>query len=113
MALEKYASGIPARDAVQAEESSVDTLRVCRAVFKGDIQRLHSELKLATIDDYRLIRASVAGYLNSVLMKSERREELLIWAILQINEAGKADESLQGPMTNAVLHQIASKFKTR
>jgi DNA polymerase III delta prime subunit len=111
MALDKYASGVPAKEAVQGQQTEVNTLRICRAVVKGNLESMHSELKKATADDMRLIRASVAGYLNAILRKCDGNSIRCARAIMQLNEASQADEGLQMPMTAAVLHEITRKFK--
>ncbi len=70
MALEKYASGTTATEAVAgADESGIDTLRICRAVCSGKWAELRECLKEATPEQSRLVRATVVGYLRAILLK--------------------------------------------
>lgn len=69
-ALEKYAAGTEATDAVSGTDgSSVESLRVCKAVTSGDWEALKKNLKSATPGDARFLRASVAGWLRGVLVR--------------------------------------------
>lgn len=110
MACEKFMSGASVREAVHGHETSIDTLRICRAVFKGNFETLHSELKKASSDDYRLIRAAVSGYLNAILMKTDRGSHDLCQAVIYLAEVSRLEESVQVHVTNAVLHKIAAQF---
>jgi DNA polymerase III subunit gamma/tau len=68
-ALEKYAAGASALDAVAGTEGAVDSLRVCKAVTSGDWKALCAALKEANPDEARLIRASVSGWLKGCLAR--------------------------------------------
>lgn len=111
MALEKHLSGLSIKESVQGIESNVDTLQICRAIVQGDLFKLHSELKKSTVDDTRLIRAAVVGYLNSMLMNKVETAEIVTTGIMQIAEVGRFDENLQMAATNAVLHRLCVRFK--
>ncbi len=70
MALEKYASGTSASEAVAgADESGIDSLRICRAVCQGKWNELKECMREATPEQSRLIRASMVGYLRAILIK--------------------------------------------
>ena len=73
-ALEKYAAGASATDAVVgADGSTVDTFRLCKAVTGGDWNSVKELLKETTPEDVRLVRACVAGWLKGVLVRETNR----------------------------------------
>lgn len=110
MGLEKYASGISAKAAIQGQESNADTLAICRAVVKGNLDALHREMNKTTQEDVRVVRASVAGYLQAIFLKSTSRNELCTMAIEDLAETTKVDESMQMAYLNAVLHEACYQF---
>ena len=68
MALEKYASGLSAVEAVAGtDESGIDSLRVCKAMTSGQWKTVAKALKNASPDQARWIRASCSGWLRGVL----------------------------------------------
>lgn len=68
MALEKYASGLSAVEAVAGtDESGIDSLRVCKAMTSGQWKTVAAALKNASSDQARWIRASCSGWLRGVL----------------------------------------------
>ena len=69
-ALEKYAAGADASEAVTSVDgSTVDTLRLCKAVTSGDWKGVTGVLKVSTGDEARYIRASIAGWLKGVMAR--------------------------------------------
>lgn len=113
-ALEKYLNGLGAKESVgQIGSTNVDTYRVCKAVVSGDMQRLMAELKRATQDDVRLIRAAVIGYLNGIIMRSNTKELWCTYGIKALAETTWVDESIQMPYINAILIQMAFESPRR
>ena len=77
MALEKFAAGASATDAVTgADGSGLDTYRICKAVTNGSWKDIAVSLKDATPDQSRLIRASVAGWIKGCMARATSSPEL-------------------------------------
>ena len=71
MALEKYASGSSAVESVAGvDDSGIDSLRICKAVTSGKWGELRDNLKDATPEQARYIRASVSGWLRGCLIRA-------------------------------------------
>jgi hypothetical protein len=69
-ALEKYAAGGSAQEAVAGvDESGVESLRICKSVTGGKWSEVVNSMKDATPDSARLIRASVSGWLVGCLKR--------------------------------------------
>jgi DNA polymerase-3 subunit gamma/tau len=68
-ALDKYAAGGTAQEAVVGVDEGVESLRICKAVTSGKWSEVVSAMKDATPDSARLIRASVSGWLVGCLKR--------------------------------------------
>ena len=110
MALEKYVAGVSPETAVQGGETAIDTLRLNRAIVKGDLETVHQELKSATVEDARVIRSSVCQYLTTILLGTLSPGNNLSWGIEKLAEASRVEESVQLPYTIAMLHILCRKF---
>jgi hypothetical protein len=113
MAVEKYLAGEEPDSAAQIGlESTVDTLRICRAMVKGDWETIRKEMASATSADSRAIRGSVAGYLRTILVSSEAGGMALKAAdALLLLGRMPFDEAFALPWTAAALYDIAKKFR--
>ncbi len=112
-ALDKHASGMSIKESVIGVASELSTIGICRAVVTGELAILHEEMKKITADETRHVRAAVCGYLNAILVKSTKSEELLTDGILKLAEVGRMEEFLHLPCTNAILHKLCTAFKKR
>jgi len=69
-ALEKYAAGAAAEEAVAGiDGAGANSLRICKAVTDGNWKELRGLLVAATPEDSRWIRGSVAGWIRGILAK--------------------------------------------
>lgn len=69
-ALEKYSAGVtPSEAATGTDAANVETLRICKAITAGNWKEVVANLKNATPEDARYIRASVAGWLKGCLAR--------------------------------------------
>jgi DNA polymerase III subunit gamma/tau len=112
-ALEKYAVGVSAAEAVMGTDSAtVESLRICKAVTSGDWKTVATNLKEATPDDVRWIRASVAGWLKGILAK-ETSPILQERAALSIGDlcASPYEEGMLLPWLWSVLHKICKRYR--
>lgn len=96
-ALEKYATGASAIESASGfDESGIDSLRVCKAVTNGKWIDVKANLKDATPDHARLLRASVSGWLKGCLARSTDRAE-------QEKAATSILELCHAPLEDAVM----------
>lgn len=68
-ALEKYAAGSSAVEAVTAIDSKFPAFDLCRLVVKGDLNGVVKLFSEAKPEEARMIRAVLAGYIRGVLVK--------------------------------------------
>lgn len=113
-ALEKYGAGASPANSVTGSEASVEALRICKAVTSGDWKAVQENLKAATPDDVRLIRASVMGYLKGILAQ-ETRAPLRERATLGIMDLATwaFDDSVALPWLYAALDKICRRYEKR
>lgn len=74
MGFERYASGVSLKDAVMTDAPEIDGLLFCRSFVRGnwkDCQLIFQAAKGP--EDIRQLRYSLAGYLASILTKSQGR----------------------------------------
>jgi DNA polymerase III gamma/tau subunit len=114
MAVEKYLAGEKPRKAAQVGlDSSVDTLRLCRAVTSGDWETTREIMLAATAEDARVIRASLGGYLKGIIVRSsgdsiaDRAEK----AIRELTALPMFEEGLQLSATVATLYSLCKRFE--
>lgn len=105
MALEKVIAGIDPDKAVASLYSDVDTRRVCQALVKGNWGAIRSELSEASPSDAKLIRASIIGYLCTILLDPRPRlqPEVLAQLILDLSNTTGYDD-------NILLAQLSAKL---
>ena len=112
MAVEKYLAGEKPRRAAQVLlDSSIDTLAVCRAVINGSWDTVQGIMLKASPEDARAVRASVAGYLKAVLLKSEdgSKAKKAARAIKELSSVSWED-GVQLAATCAALWKICQYF---
>jgi hypothetical protein len=112
-ALEKYAAGASASEAAAGgDAASVETLRVCKAVTSGDWKTVAANLKDATADDVRWVRASVAGWLKGILAReaNPRLREQAATSLLELCAMPVYDESILLPWLWAALEKISRRY---
>lgn len=112
MAVEKYVAGAEAKRAAQViYDTELNTLAICRSVFAGQWDSVREEMKNATPGDVRAVRASVAGYLKSVLLgKGVGTQARLCAEAIQDLGAVPFEDALLVPNTIAVLYKLCRKF---
>lgn len=76
-ALEKYAAGEDPEAAVRGSDCSVDTLRVCQSMLRGDWPAIRREIQYSTVEDAKGLRASALGYLRGILLHPKPSAKLV------------------------------------
>ena len=112
-ALEKYAAGAAANDAVAGTDgSTVDSLRICKAVTNGDWKAVAAALKEASADEARWIRASIAGWLKGVMARESSSAGLdrASTSILELCSP-PLDDSTMMHWLWAILYRICKKYQ--
>ncbi len=107
-ALEKYAAGASANDAVSGVDSKVDAFHIAQSVCKGDWNSVKTLLKDATGDEVRLIRAVVAGYLRTVMSNSTMGERAAV--SIQDLCTMPFDEGMNLPWLFSTLYRICKRY---
>jgi hypothetical protein len=70
MALEKFAAGSSAEEAVSGTDGvSINSLRICKAVTDGNWKVVRDSLANATKEEARWITASVAGWIRGIMIR--------------------------------------------
>lgn len=114
MAVEKYLSGESADRAAQVGlETSTDTLRLCRSIISGDWYTTRKILVKANPNEVRAIRASVAGYFRSVLLRAEddRKARRAAESVDRLAQVSAYEEGLQFSALTAAIFSICRKFQ--
>lgn len=113
MSVEKYAAGMPAEEAARISDTKLDAYAICRSVVRGDWEKTASCLQQANAEDVPLIRASVAGYLKTMLLGEaaiSRKSKLVAKSIEKLITLNGAEYGLQIAGTIAVLHNLCQLF---
>jgi hypothetical protein len=97
------------------DESGVDSFRVAKAVTKGDWKAVIAELKTASPDQARLIRAVVAGYLKAMLARADNIpfgvvQEKAATSILELCTPPPDDNMMMNWMW-ATLYKITKRYQ--
>jgi hypothetical protein len=112
MAVEKFLAGSTAEQAAAVGfDATVDTLQLCRFVVRGDWERVRSGVFSATPDDARAIRASLAGYLKSILLDcavGEKKAAKMVRAIERLG--GPSYNETEPAGTIACLYDLCKIF---
>ena len=113
MAVEKYLAGETAEKSAQVGfDSAIDTLRVCRAVVKGDWDTVRAIMASANPEDARAIRQSLGGYLKAILLDSEpgKQASKVEQAIGELMKLTMVEDGLQLSATTAVVYRVCRMF---
>jgi len=116
LAVEKYLAGESPEKAAQVGlDSSLDTLRVCRAVVKGDWESVRQALFAANPEDGRALRASMGGYLKSMLLDQPQGKTARIVAegIKELGQLNSFEDGLQLASTISALYRLCNHFSNR
>jgi len=113
MALEKYAAGMEAKAAVVGADIGVDTLRLCRALTRGDWSGVKAELKTVNAPEVRWVRASVAGWLKSCLLRESSPQKCEAYGRCLVDVTGPAplEDALLLPWMIGQLHRCTMRLK--
>ena len=113
VAVEKYAAGASATEAVLMANSDVDVHAICRAVIKSDWQGVVKHLKGCPPETARGVRSAVSMYLTKILWGdvqfSDRGE--VVETQLELTRMGQLEDKVQLAGLTAVLYNVAHKFK--
>jgi len=114
MAVEKYLAGEePERAAQIGQDSGVDTLRICRAVVKGDWETVRHAMYAATPEDAIAVRAAMGGYLKAMLLGSDsgKQASMVADGIGVLVSLSAREDGLQLSGTVAALYQVCKYFR--
>ena len=113
MAVEKYLDGEEPEKAAQVGlDAAVDTLRICRALVKGDWETVRQGMFAATPEDARAIRGAVGGYLKAILLDSQAgsRAKVVADGIKDLAGLTAIEDGLQLSGTVAALYRLCQHF---
>lgn len=113
-ALEKYAAGASASEAAAGVDSSVETLRICKAVTAGDWKTVCANLKSVAPDEARMVRDSVAGWLRGILQRESnpRLADRAATSLLELCSA-PIDDATMLRWLWAVLWKVSRRYADR
>lgn len=111
-ALEKFAAGSSATEAVDGSEA-VNSYALCKAVISGSWKETRKWLDVSTPDDARFIRASVAGYIKGILAKEidPKKQERAATSLLELCSP-PFDDATMIHWLWATLWKISRRYKT-
>ncbi len=110
MALEKFASGMSPKDALAGlgGETSPESLRICKALIKGEWIGMAKELKAAKPEEARLLRGATCGWLRACLFneRNPKKQDAIAMSIAELS-SGTA------PLDDAALYNwiIANLYR--
>lgn len=112
MAVERYVSGIPAEQAVQNLEEDPQYIEVARTVLTGDWPKTSALLTQFKATDARGLRATVAAYLKSVLLKQTTgaKADALSDSVLGLIQVATFEDGLVWSGTVAALYRVCKKL---
>jgi DNA polymerase III delta prime subunit len=98
-AAERFFSGMSAQDSVMssAENTSLDTMAICRALIKGDWKTCTGLMKDITKSDVTMLRSCILGYMKTVLLKSAGQKAINVARAMQIMSSAPLDEIVALP----------------
>jgi hypothetical protein len=114
MALEKYASGLSAQEAVAGTDSpGVDSLRICRAVSDGKWETLKKLLQEASPEEARWIRASVSGWVRGCLVRESlpKRQAMLAECLVDLSAMAPLEDAQLMFWLWGVLYKVCRRFR--
>ena len=104
---EKLATGMSAEEAVMSGEATVNVLRICQAVSKGDTETAMETLRYASNEDARIVRERLAAYLSTKLVNSPASQPVVAKTIMRLAESSRVDESMQLAYLTAIVHDAS------
>lgn len=98
-AAERFFSGMSAQDSVlsSAENTSLDTMAICRAAAKGDWKICSNLMKDITKSDVVMMRSCLLGYMKTIILKSVGPKAINIAKAMQIIASAPLDEIVALP----------------
>ena len=115
LALELYASGMGAIEAVASSDSGAefDAFRVSRALVNGDTAHLIEVLREMLPEHSRWVRAGVAGYLRGTVLKSSSAamKKQAAAAIIEVLAPAPMEDTLLRDWLIGVLYQACGRFE--
>ena len=113
LAVEKYLDGETVEKAAQVGlDSAVDTLRICRAVVKGDWETVRQQLFAANPEDARAIRGAMGGYLKAILLNADSgsNAKRTADAIAELAKLNSFEDGMQLSSTVAALYKLCMQY---
>lgn len=110
MCLEKFASGLDPADALLIGE--VNTKQLCRNIMQGDWSGVKRELRQCEVDDGRLIRGAVMGYLKAILLNPKTPPKVSLKVAQSVKMLARItyDEAYLFSDLVATLHLVTKRF---
>jgi DNA polymerase-3 subunit gamma/tau len=113
-ALEKYAAGASAEEAVAGVDGGgANSLRICKSVTSGDWKTLRQLLVEATPDDSRWIKSSVSGWIRGILAKDAdpKAQERAALSLADLSAMAPLDDAALSFWLWSVLFKICRRYK--
>lgn len=114
MALEKYASGVRAKDAVLDDGGGAfDSYALCRAVAQGNWNDAKDVMAAGQPDAARYLRASLAGYLRGMLVRSSASAPAssISWSLNRILAPAPLEDALLWSWLWSAVYDICAKLR--
>lgn len=111
-ATERFFNGLSPNESIlsASENSSLDTMAICRSVTKGDWKQTATQVKDMTKDDVSMVRNCLLGYMKTILLKSTGTKAISVAKAIQIITSATLDESVALPAFLASLCQACERF---
>ncbi len=113
MALEKYASGIPADEAVASTEGTpIDTREICRTVTAGEWRGLRKAMEKVSPDEARWVRSAVLGWLRGCLVReaNKARRSVIADCMVELTTVAPLEDGLLLQWLWARLYRVCTKL---
>ena len=112
MAFEKFSNGLAIQEAIIGVSAEVDSLALCRAVINGKWKDARIALQRVSAEESRYVRASLAGWLRSCLVREEdpKRRVLIADSLLDLTAMAPLEDPLLLIWLHAVIYKICRRL---
>jgi DNA polymerase-3 subunit gamma/tau len=116
MALEKLATGMSPKDALAGlgGETSPESLRICKALIKGEWIGMAKELKATKPEEARLLRGATCGWLRACLFneRNPKKQDAIAMSIAELSSGtAPLDDAALYNWITANLYRAARRIK--
>lgn len=113
MAVDQYASGLSADDAVNMAEHEPLYADIAKAVLAGDWNRVQEQLRTVKSSDGKALRSVIAAFIKGVMLNDppNKRTTILADALLSMALYTSYEDGIAYSLTVAVLLKTCAKLK--